>query len=157
MSKEFIKPVNIMILVNGTNVDNDVVDLACNMASRSKGEVYGVYVIEIKRTLPLEAEVEPDIQKGEEVLDHIERLAENYACEIETALLQARNKGPAIVEEAMERDVDLIIIGVNYEKPFGEFSLGNTLPYVLKHATCRVLVYREAVAKEIIDTIERPL
>ena len=156
MSKEPIKPINIMIVLNGSNVDNDVVKLACNMAVRSKGEVYGVYVIEIKRTLPLEAEVEPDIQKGEDILDHVERLAENYPCEVETALLQARNKGPAIVEEAMERDVDLIIMGINYEKPFGEFSLGTTLPYVLKHATCRVLVYRDAVAKELIDTIERP-
>ncbi len=49
------------------------------------------------------------------------------------------------LEEAIEREVNTILLGINYEKPFGEFSLGDTLPYVLKYAPCSVLIYREPI------------
>ena len=149
MAREPILPQKILILINGTPIDNDVVKIACRMTAKTLGDVYAIYVIELKRTLPLEAEVEPEIQKGEDVLDHIEHLAKDLDRDIETALLQARDKGPAIVEEATEREVDLIILGVNYEKPFGKFSLGNTVPYVLKNAPCSVLIFREPIPVEI--------
>lgn len=145
MAREPILPQKILILINGTPIDNDVVKIACRMTARTQGDVYAIYVIELKRTLPLEAEVEPEIQKGEDVLDHVEHLGKELDRDIETALLQARDKGPAIVEEAIEREADLILLGVNYEKPFGEFSLGNTVPYVLKYAPCSVLIYREPI------------
>ena len=145
MAKEQAVPTKVLILVNGTPIDNDVVKIACKMATKNQGDIYAIYVIELKRTLPLEAEVEPEIRKGEDVLDHIEHLAKELGQDVETALLQARDKGPAIVEEAIEREVDTILLGINYEKPFGEFSLGNTLPYVLKNAPCGVLIYREPI------------
>ena len=145
MAKEPTVPTKVLILVNGTPIDNDVVKLACRMTAKNLGDVYAIYVIELRRTLPLEAEVEPEIRKGEEVLDHIEHLAKNLGRDVETALLQARDKGPAIVEEAIEREVNTILLGISYEKPFGEFSLGDTLPYVLKHAPCSVLIYREPI------------
>jgi len=148
MAKEATVPKKVLILVNGAPIDNDVVKIACRMTERNQGDVYVIYVIELKRTLPLEAEVEPEIRKGEDVLDHIEHLAKDLGRDVETALLQARDKGPAIVEEAIEREANTILLGIKYEKPFGEFSLGNTLPYVLKHAPCSVLIYREPIPVE---------
>jgi nucleotide-binding universal stress UspA family protein len=44
--------------------------------------------------------------------------------------------------------VDLIAIGAGYEKKFGEFNLGETIPYVLKNAPCRVLICREPIPEE---------
>jgi nucleotide-binding universal stress UspA family protein len=41
--------------------------------------------------------------------------------------------------------VDLILLGVTYKRRFGEFDLGRTAPFVLKHAPCRVWVCRQAV------------
>ncbi len=151
MSREAISPTKVLILVSGAPTDNDVVKIACNMTGKTGGDIYAIYIIELKRSLPLEAEVEPEIQKGESVLDHVEHLAEEYDGNIETFLLQARDKGPAIVEEAMEREVDLIIVGLNYEKPHGEFSMGDTVPYLLKLAPCRVLIYREPIPAEQED------
>ena len=53
-----------------------------------------------------------------------------------------------MVDEAIERGVDLITMGVGYEKKFGEFNLGETIPYVLKNAPCWVLVCREPIPEE---------
>ena len=81
-----------------------------------------------------------EIKKAEALLDRMELVAEEEDCEIETDLLQAREAAPAIVDEAVERQVDLILMGVTYGKRFGQFSLGNVVPDVLKKAPCRVIL-----------------
>lgn len=149
MSKETTRPIKVLVVVNGTKADKNVIKLASKMAIRNRGNVFAIYIIEVKRTLPLETEIDTEIQKGESVLEQIEHTAKSYGHAItETALLQTRDKGSAIVEESRAREVDLIILGINYEKPFGEFSLGTTIPYVLKHATCSVILIREPMPKE---------
>jgi nucleotide-binding universal stress UspA family protein len=76
-------------------------------------------------------------------------VAKKRSCNVETELLQAREVGPALVEEAVERGIDLIIIGTNYKTPFGEFSLGDTAPYILKNAPCRVWLCRKSIPEEL--------
>lgn len=135
----------ILVGVNGNVTDREAVTLACQLAKKEKGKVFAIYVIEVRRTLPLDAEIEPEIGKGEEVLDRAQRAAEEAGYEIETELLQAREVGPAVVDEAVERGVDLVIVGLTYKKRFGEFNLGRVAPYVLKNAPCRVWLCREPV------------
>jgi Universal stress protein family len=48
------------------------------------------------------------------------------------------------VDEALEREVDLIVMGIGYKRKFGEFDMGHTAPYVLKNAPCRVWLARAA-------------
>lgn len=98
--------------------------------------------------MPLDAEVKPEIEKGEEILDRAERIAEEEDYSVETDLLQARDVGPAIVDEAIERGVDMVMMGLGYRKKFGEFSLGSTIPYVLKNAPCFVMLCREPITEE---------
>ncbi len=136
----------ILVPVIGTEADDEAVRLACRLAKRDKGKIWAVYVVTLKRTLPLDAEVKPEIRKAEEILDHAESIAEEQDYEIETDLLQAREAGPTIVDEAVEREVDLILIGVKYKRRFGQFSLGNVVPYVLKNAPCRVILYHQYTA-----------
>lgn len=133
---------NILVPVNGTESDREALSLACRVAKQTKGRVQAIHVIEVKRTLPLDAEMDSEVQFGEDVLDRAERLGEEFDCPVETELLQAREVGPTVVDEARERGADLVIIGLNYKKRFGEFNLGKTTPYVLKHAHCRVWICR---------------
>ena len=133
----------ILVPVIGTDADDEAVRLACRLAKKDKGKIWAVYVITVKRTLPVEAEIEPEIRKAEEVLEHVESVAEEEDYEIETDLLQAREAGPTIVDEAVEREVDLILIGIVYKTRFGQFSLGSVVPYVLKNAPCRVILYHQ--------------
>ena len=133
----------ILLPVIGTEADEQAIRLACGLTKKNKGKISAVYVLTVKRALPLEAEIEPEIQKGEEVLDYIERIAEEEGKEIETDLLQAREVGPAIVDEAVELGVDLILMGVTYKRRFGQFTMGDVVPYVLKNAPCRVMLYHQ--------------
>ena len=48
----------------------------------------------------------------------------------------------AIVDEAIESDVDAIVVGVDYQRPYGRFRLGRLPQYVLAHAPCEVWLFR---------------
>ena len=133
----------ILVPVVGNEADKEAVKLACRLVKRDKGKVWAVCVVTVKRALPLDTEIEPEIQSAEGILDHAERVAgeENY--EVETDILQAREAGPAIIDEAVERGVDLILMGIKYKRSFGQFSMGSVVPYVLKNAPCPVMLYQQ--------------
>lgn len=140
------KIASILVPVAGNSIDEEAIGLACRVAKGSKGKVYAVYVIEVTRTLPLDAELTQEMRKGETILEQAERVARTLDFEIESELLQAREVGPALVDEAIERGMDLIVLGLPYKKRFGEFNMGNVAPYVLKNAPCRVWMVRGAVS-----------
>ena len=134
----------ILIPVAGTKADEEAMELAGRLLTKkNKGKICAVYVISMERAFPLDAEIESEIRKAEDILNHIESITREQGCKIETELLQAREAGPAIVDEAIEREVDLILIGVTYKRRYGEFSLGDVVPYVLKNAPCRVILYHQ--------------
>ena len=133
----------ILVPVAGTEADEETMRLACRLAKRDKGKVWAVSVVTVKRALPLDAEIDSDIKKAEDVLDRVERVAEEEDYEVETNVLQAREAGPAIIDEAVERSVGLILMGVKYKRSFGQFSVGSVVPYVLKNAPCPVILYQQ--------------
>jgi nucleotide-binding universal stress UspA family protein len=134
---------SILVPVVGTEADREAIKLACRLARRDKGKIWVVSVIAIKRALPLDAEIDSEIQDAEAVLDSVERVAEEEDYEVETDVLQAREVGPAVIDEAVERGVDLILMGISYKRRFGQFSLGGVVPYVLKNAPCPVILYQQ--------------
>ena len=78
-----------------------------------------------------------------------ESQAEHARHPLEAVLVQARDVGAALVDEAVERDADLLVLGLPYRKRFGgDFAIGRTVPYVLKNAPCAVWVAREPMPEE---------
>ena len=138
-----MKFLKILVPVSGTEADKEAIELACIMAKEAKGTINAVYVIRVKRSLPLDAEIDTEVQKAEEVLGWAEEIADKKLYKIETNLLQTREVGPAIIDEAMEHSADLIVMGMGYRKRFGQFDPGDTISYVLKNAPCRVSLLRQ--------------
>jgi len=134
---------NILVPVSGTEADEETIKLACRLAKPDKARICAVNVIPIERTLPLDAEKEDEVEKAEDILNRMEVVARKEGVSIDTDLLQAREAGSTIVNEAVERGVDLILMGVEYKMRFGQFSLGTVIPYVLKNAPCRVILFHQ--------------
>jgi len=141
-----MRPKTILVAVSGSRADDEVVKLGCDMAKKSKAVVYIVYIIEVKRSLPLDAVIDTEMKKAEEIMTHAEEIASDRDCEVEADMIQARDVGSAIVDEARGRGADLIVLGLAYKKRFGLFSLGRVIPYVIEEAPCRVLICREPMA-----------
>ncbi|MBI4235929.1 MAG: universal stress protein [Chloroflexi bacterium] len=139
----------ILVPVRGTAGDQQAVLLAGEIARHGKGSLYVVYIIEVPRALPLQASTEEELNQAEAILAEMEEVCGRQHVKVETELLQARQAGPAVVEEAVERGVDLIIMGMSYKRRYGDFTMGETVPYVLEHAPCPVWVLREAMRREV--------
>lgn len=133
---------NILVALSGTAIDGDLVRMACFMAKHSKGSVYVVHVLEVPRNLPLDAPLQdPEVDA---LLDRALAAAEEANYEVVAEVVQARDAGPGIVDEARDRDCSLILLGLVLRYRFGRFDMGRTVPYVLEHAACRVFVVRES-------------
>jgi nucleotide-binding universal stress UspA family protein len=78
------------------------------------------------------------------MLSQAEKIADDQDFEVEAELLQAREAGHAVVDEAAERHADVIIVGLEAERPFGGFQLGRLPQYALKNAPCHVWLWRHA-------------
>jgi|SRR5467141_5282049 nucleotide-binding universal stress UspA family protein len=136
-------PRRILVPINGSPTDDEAVVLACRMARRTRAKVYVVTILEVRRSLALDAIMDSDVEGAERMLDHAEAVGAELDVEVDTELLQAREAGPAIVDEIREWQADLVVLGMPFRQRFGEFYLGKTAPYVLKHAPCRTLLFRE--------------
>jgi len=134
----------ILVPVDGSQASLGALALACFLARRNRGTVYAVYVIEVARTLPLDAELVPEAQRGEEILAQAEQVAASLDYQVAGELLQARDAGHAIVDEAIEREVDGIVLGIGYKRPLGEVQLGHTAQYILRNAPCQVILCRSS-------------
>lgn len=139
---------NILVPISGIPADDEALRLACQIARQDKAKVLATHVIEVQRNLPLDSENSEKVQQGEIMLTHAEQVAKSAKNSIETEMLQARSAGSALVNEAIERQVDLIIVGVPYRKPLGDLQLGSTTMYLFKNAPCRVWLIRELPSEE---------
>jgi nucleotide-binding universal stress UspA family protein len=132
--------------LNGGPSDERIVSLVADQAHHLKAELIAVHVVEIDWTLPLDADIAGRSEEVQRILDMAEEVAERYKLTLEPVLLQARDVGAAIVDEAIERGADLLVVGLPYRKRFGgEFAIGRTIPYILQNAPCAVWVVRDPI------------
>ena len=133
----------ILVPVRGGPPDRDALDLAFLMAKGQRAKVEAIHVIEVKRSLPIDADMSVEIEQAEGLLDDVERSADPREVAVETSLLQARDVGAAIVDEAVQTRADAIVMGLPYKRKFGEYALGSVASYILKNAPCLVCVVRQ--------------
>lgn len=136
---------NILVAVDGTPFSDEVVKLACQLAKLDKAKLFIVYVYEVPRTLPLEAEISDELEKGDKILDRASEISEEYNLDVETDLVHARSACTGIVEESKDLGVDLIVIGMGHKIRFGELFGGSTVSYVLKNSPCKVILLKETL------------
>jgi nucleotide-binding universal stress UspA family protein len=95
-------------------------------------------------TQPINTDAPAGVDEANSILDQAEDIAHSMGVKVKGDLLQARDAGHAIVEESVERGVDLIFMEVKQSACSGMVSLGKTVDYVLKHAPCNVWISRSS-------------
>ena len=148
---EASKPVfkRAVIALSGGAIDTAIVRLAIEIGRPCHAELIAVHVVELNWTQPLDADVAERSEEAQRVLDAAEGIAEELHCKLESVLVQARDVGAALVDEAAARDADMLILGLPYKTRFGgDFAVGRAVPYALKNAPCAVWVVREPMGEE---------
>jgi nucleotide-binding universal stress UspA family protein len=136
---------NVLLAASGSTFDTQLVQLACNVSQKLKGKLYVVHVLEVPRSLPLDANMAEESKRADAILTHIEDAAGKVKCQLESEIIQSRDVAQTLVDEAEDRDVGLIILGAQRREKYGKFYLGTTIPAVLSSAKCRVWVIREGL------------
>jgi nucleotide-binding universal stress UspA family protein len=138
-----------IVALAGGPGDERIVRLVSELAKPIHAEVTAVHVVEVGWSMPLDADVAGRSEEIQQILDAAESVAEHSKMRMDSVLLQARDVGAALVDEATERDADLLVLGLPYRKRFGgDFAIGRTIPYVLKNAPCAVWVVREPIPED---------
>lgn len=102
-----------------------------------------MYVFEIPMEFPMESLLgQRDLMEGEKILHQVEEIADDEHCKVNASMIAARNAGPAIVREASEKKIDLLVIGIPYGRQVSPVPVGSTADFILKNAPCQVLVSR---------------
>ncbi len=138
----------VLVPIKGQRVDQDTLRFASSLVRHEHGSICLLYVVEVPREYPVDAELPAEASKCENILQSAEEFLESKKVKVETEMLQARDAGPAIVREAQERGVDAVVLGLTYKRRHDSLTLGGVAPYIIEHSLCPVLVYREAKPDE---------
>ena len=114
---------------------------AARLAADRRSRIALVTVIEIPLHQPLDAELPEAEEAAQHVLDEAESFLSEYGVRTVSRVVRARAAGPAIVEDALARDAELIVVDTPRSRVRrGMPIFGRTVDYVLRHSPIRVLV-----------------
>ena len=143
------RPYRMIVPVSGGPGDERLLEVVSKMATRKNAAITLVFVVEVEQSMPLDAELPSEILRGERVLHEAENFinttVQGNKGSVTSELLQARSAGAAIVDEAIDRDADVIMLSTLLRRKFGRFRIGDTVDYVMKNAPCEVFVIRLAL------------
>lgn len=136
---------NILVPCDGSVICFSALAQACDIAHRNKGKVYAVHVIVVKRSLPLDADMVAETRRGNDILEKAEQIGAATNQVVETELLQARDAGNSIVDEATNLGVDAIFVGLELKERIGEPTVGAKIDLLVRQARCQVWIFRDAL------------
>jgi nucleotide-binding universal stress UspA family protein len=130
----------ILVPIVGSRITDEMMVLACQLATEKESSIDGLYVIEVPMNLPLDARLAEEREKADKVLAAAALIATQFKVKFTPVVVTARNAGRAIVDEAERRRSEVIILGSVKKRRVADRVFGRTVDYVLQHAPCEVLV-----------------
>ena len=132
----------LLVPVLAGRASEEALDIAAGLAAERGAQITAVYVIEVPLDLPLSAELPVEEELANRELDEARAIGESYGVSVLPRLLRARSAGAAIVHEAERRATEIVVIGApRKDLTRGKRAIfGRTVDFVLKNASCRVLV-----------------
>ena len=132
----------LLVPIIAGQASDDAFDVAASLSAERRAQIVALTVIEIPLEVPLGVELPEQEALANRELDEARAIGDSYGISVIPRLIRGRSAGRAIVEEAERRSTEIIVIGAP-KKGIGRRKravFGSTVDYVLKNATCRVMV-----------------
>jgi APA family basic amino acid/polyamine antiporter len=134
---------NILVPVAPGYPSDEALDIACRLARERGSRIIAMTVIEVPLDLPLDAYLPDQVREANEQLDEARAIGDSYGVNVVARLVRARNGGRAIVDEAVRRGSEIIVMGGPRRVRFAAGKrpiFGDTVDFVLRQAPVRVMV-----------------
>ena len=134
---------NILVPVAPGYASDEAMDVACRLARERRSRIVAITVLQVPLELPLDAFLPEAVAEADEQLDEARAIGESYGVRVTTRIVRGRNPGRAIVDEAVRRNAEIIVMGGprRVRLQAGKRAIfGDTVDFVLKHSPCRVMV-----------------
>jgi nucleotide-binding universal stress UspA family protein len=122
-------------------IGEEMIATAVKLAQERGSDVEALHVIRMPMSKSLDALADPaEEERAVESLEEARLLGDDHGVVVRGSTVRARSIGEAILQEAIEKDVDLIVLGSapRWRRQSRFFS--PTVEYVLRNAPCEVLV-----------------
>jgi nucleotide-binding universal stress UspA family protein len=116
------------------------IELACRLGIEQEAEIVLTYVLEIPRTLPLNAPIPESEAEANEALKRGKEIVELHHLVPILRLERAREAGEGIVKVAKENQVDVIVLGIRPTWHGSQNIWGKTTDILLRKAPCEVII-----------------
>jgi nucleotide-binding universal stress UspA family protein len=134
------KPKRILVGLKSMDQTVELLDIACRLGAHRDATLFLVHILEVPDATPLDASL-PDLEaRAAKILAAGARIAKRGGMKVSTMILRARSAGRALVEEAKDKRVDMVVLGSHRRRTLGELFSGTTHQYVAKRAPCQVLL-----------------
>jgi nucleotide-binding universal stress UspA family protein len=125
-----------------SEISRQVISVAASLSKVEKTELTIIYVFQVPMSLPLEAEVPDELEKGDAILDWASEIVEELDVQLETHIVQSRKAGSGILNEIRDLKIDTAVLGMKHNAIPGENILGANVEYVLKANPCDIVLIR---------------
>ncbi len=115
---------------------------AINAAKRHDGAISLLNVIKVPAQLPLSAGREY-IEQSKHLTDRALEMLEGEGVPVEVVIRIAHEVPEAIVETALERDADLLIMGWRGQSRESDTAVGRNIDEIIDQVNCRVLIIQQ--------------
>ena len=131
---------SILVPMKLGEIGEEMVATAVKLAQQDDSAVEALYVIPVPMELPLDADMVDQEERAAASLAEAQLLGADHGVKVNGQTIRARSIGEAIVEEARDRGVDLIVLGSSPRWRRQSRFFSPTVEYVLRKAPCEVLV-----------------
>lgn len=136
---------NILVAVDGSPASNDAFNEALNVADRNGAKLFILTVVDYKFSIGDPAFINDALKfhlnNAEIELEQLISNSKMSGLDYETKIDSGSPKRK-IIEYALEKQVDLIMVGATGLGAIEQVIVGSTTAYVVNHAKCNVMVVK---------------
>jgi len=130
----------ILVPTSGMPYSERGIELACRLGAGHQAEILLTYVIEIPRTLPLNAPMPEDEEKANQALNRGKEIVELHHLTPVTSIERAREAGEGIIRAAKDNQADVIVLGMRTSLRGVQSLWGRTTDTLIRKAPCEVII-----------------
>jgi APA family basic amino acid/polyamine antiporter len=130
----------IVLHITDAAVADEMTVTALRLAGEQGARVVALYALEVPADQPLLGSTEGAEAVAAKQLAEAEAFGVQYGVAVIGRLVRTRHPGRTLVEEALARNSEVIVLGSPGRSPRAARMFGETVDYVLRNASCKVMV-----------------